>query len=294
MDPEERLDYLFGLTRNRVMHYFLLVLPSGASSDLDSTLRVECYIDNRRINFQRKEFKEAIADLWERSFRVSEPYAYAQSAATAPTFILRYDQIIQYESVPLRKFMGPAESIRARGDLFKEFKVVERTMLLYELAECALLFLRTGLLGNLCSCCLFRSKDARYNVRISTPPRIAHMNPETGEIDSTEKWCETNLAGVHEHFRRLGVLIVEIAVGAPVREAALNEQTNEVEIKFEAKDIPTGAIPASSLGDIEEKVQAALNYAAADAVRHCFGQTTPSDQISFHDLNSFYDSVVGP
>ena len=181
-------------------------------------------------------------------------------------------------------------------NLHGEFSKPERTRFAYELAECALLFLRTEWFSELCSCCIYRLENddlkTVFTVRVNKLSHADHIDPQTGQSCNQTQWCEQELR--RTHIRRLGVLLTEIAIGSPVFEVAFNGLKNDVEIDFDVGMSESGTIRAAHFKDILRRVGRESSEDFMDAVGYCLKQGTTPRDVAQADLESFYDHVVEP
>lgn len=165
--------------------------------------------------------------------------------------------------------------------------------LAYELAECALLFLRTEWFSKICSYTIYRLESADlkpvHTVRISRLDHSDHVDPESGQPCHRTMWCEQELLNMH--IRRLGVLLTEIAIRSPVVEVAFNDWENDVEIDFTAEG---DKLETSLRRDILRRVRRESSEDFMDAVGYCLKQGNIPRDVVQADLESFYDHVVEP
>lgn len=217
---------------------------------------------------------------------------FVRISENTPGFAVSRYHLPRQDLTNLRTFMISTKSDFAQN-LHGEFSRPERIKLAYELAECALLFLRTELFFELCSCCIYRleSDDLKtiFTVRVSRLDLADHFDSETGQPCRQRQWCEEQLLSMHI---RLGVLLTEIAIGSPIVDIAFNDRKNDVEIDFDVDKI--GFAPGSHFKDILRRVRREGGEDFMDAVAYCLKQGTAPRDVLHADLESFYDHVVEP
>lgn len=179
------------------------------------------------------------------------------------------------------------------NSLHGDFSRRDRIKLAYELAESVLIFMKTTWYSQLCSCAVHRicidevEEEYEYYFRINN---TCHFEPGTGEIRSTKQWCEEEL--VHMHIYRLGVLLVEIALGKAVTEVACDHACNRLEIDL-------GEDTAAHPQDLPPRKVARLVERAAGedfsmAVKYCLSHGKRPEAIGPEELGRFFDEVVAP
>lgn len=294
--PDQRQTKIFGSARECHISYNLCVSPRHQLSEKCS-LRIQCReakmssISNIQWD---QNLKHALQKLY--SSEDTSNNLYVRIAENTPGFIVSGHYLPQQEFENLRTFMVSTKSDFARN-LHGRFSRPERTRLAYELAECALLFLKTEWFSELCSCCIFRLESADlktiFTVRVNRLIHSDHVDPETGQSCHLTQWCEEEL--LRMHIRRLGVLLAEIAIGSPIFEVAFNKLRNDIEIDFEAVGgRETEAAGASHFKDILRRVRYEGSEDLMDAVAYCLKQGNAPRHVVRADLNSFYDHVVEP
>jgi hypothetical protein len=177
--------------------------------------------------------------------------------------------------------------------LHGDFSRRDRIKLAYELAESVLIFMKTTWYSQLCSCAVHRicidevEEEYEYYFRINN---ACHFEPGTGEIRSTKQWCEEEL--VHMHIYRLGVLLVEIALGKAVAEVACDHASNRLEIDLgeDAAAHPQDLPPRK----VAQRVERAAGEDFSMAVKYCLSHGKRPEAVGHEELGRFFDEVVAP
>ncbi|KAI4267851.1 MAG: hypothetical protein L6R38_008068 [Xanthoria sp. 2 TBL-2021] len=288
---DQRQQVIMEFARNRYITYNFSVSPRQGTLGV-SGLKIQCQ-EATRMSIPDGAWDQNLPHALRKLCCSEDPpnglCTYIRTAKNAPGFAITSHQCPEYVSENLRTFMISNQSqynLRLQG----EFSRTERTKLAYELVECSLLFLKTGWFSNICSCSIYRleSNDLKpvHTVRIRRHDHNDHVDAESGQRCLRTKWCEQEL--VNMHIRRLGVLLVEIAIGSPVIEVAFNCAKNDVEIDFDARGEET------MRRDILRRVRRESGEDFMDAVGYCLKQgTAPKDMVQA-DLEAFYDHVVEP
>lgn len=179
------------------------------------------------------------------------------------------------------------------NSLHSDFSRRDRIKLAYELAESVLIFMKTTWYSQLCSCAVHRicidevEEEYEYYFRINN---TCHFEPGTGEIRSTKQWCEEEL--IHMHIYRLGVLLVEIALGKAVAEVACDHATNLLEIDLGEK---TAAHPQDwPPRRVAQRVERAAGEDFSMAVKYCLSHGKRPEAIGPEELGRFFNEVVAP
>ena len=192
--PDERQQKLFQFARECHLPYSFCVSPRHSLTQV-SKLKLHC----REVNIahsSRTTWHQSLLDALQKlcdGDRLSSNPAYVRTAENALGFVLSQSQLPEHDRENLRTFMLSKKANFAR-DLHGEFSRSERTRLSYELAECALLFLRTEWFSELCSCCVYRLENSdlktAYTVRINRLEHDDHIDSETGQSCDQKQWCE--------------------------------------------------------------------------------------------------------
>jgi hypothetical protein len=193
----------------------------------------------------------------------------------------------------LRVLFSSSQSEDFMNSLHSDFSRRDRIKLAYELAESVLIFMKTTWYSQLCSCAVHRicidevEEEYEYYFRINN---TRHFEPGTGEIGPTKQWCEEEL--IHMHIYRLGVLLVEIALGKAVAEVACDHATNRLEIDLgegtaaHPQDLPPRKVA--------RRVEKAAGEDFSMAVKYCLSHGKRPEAIGPKDLGRFFNEVVAP
>ena len=210
-------------------------------------------------------------------------------------FVMTKYNLREQAKTSLRTFMASTKT-KYGEELHGEFSRPDRIRIAFELAECALFFLKTECFIELCSCCIYRLEDAdletSFTVRLSELRSTDHVDPESGEPCQLKKWCEEELWGMH--IRRLGVLLIEIAIGSPIYDLAFNEPKNSIEIDFDLGADESGKVRAARLTNILRRVRQTGGQDFMEAVLYCLKQGVTPRNVTQEDLETFHDQVIGP
>ena len=200
------------------------------------------------------------------------------------------------EVISLRKLLSTVQSYSLLQALHSEFSWRERIKLAYELAETAMLLLRTRWLTSVCSCRIHRTciddedEEYEYYLRLN---HIEHLEPGSGESQDVRQWCEEELTNMH--FRRLGIVLIEVALGQPVVDAGYDHIKNQVNIDHEVEDFTTSSRSRACLPrETARRVEQAAGEDFSIAVEYCLRQGISPDAVGKRDLERFYNRVVAP
>jgi hypothetical protein len=295
--PDQRQKKIFEFARECHIPYNFCVSPRHSSSGM-SGLRIQCQ-EAKKSSFSNISWDRSLQHALQKlccSENTSDGLrAYVRIAENEPGFVVSRYHLPQQDLENLRTFMVSTKSDFAQH-LHGEFSRPERTRLAYELAEWALLFLRTEWFSELCSCCIYRLESADlktvFTVRVNKLSHADHVDPETGQSCHQTQWCEQELRSMH--IRRLGVLLTEIAIGSPIFEVAFNELKNDVEVDFDVGVSEFGKTRVARFKDILRRVRRESSEDFMDAVGYCLKQGTAPRDVVQADLESFYDHVVEP
>ncbi len=294
---EQRQRQVFKFARESNIPYYFCISSRYLSSEV-STLRIKCQKTEKSSSSNiswNPSLQHVLQKLCCTENTSAVLSAYFRTAEDAPGFVVSRCHLPQQISENLRSFMVSTQSDFAEN-LHGEFSRAERTRLAYELAECALLFLRTEWFSELCSCCIFRLENndmrACFTVRVNRLSHVDHVDPQTGKPCRQTQWCEEELRKMH--IRRLGVLLTEIAIGSPIFEVAFNAPENDVEIDFDVGIGESGPIRVAHHKNILRRVGRESGEDFMDAVGCCLKQGIAPRDVVQADLESFYDHVVEP
>ena len=292
--PDQRQQFISESARNSQIPYNFSVSPRQGASGVTG-LRIQCQ-EATQHSVANVAWIENLSHVLQEIWRSRDPpdgfRTYIRTAEDTPGFLLSSCLCHKQAYENLRTFMT-SNKIQHDRYLHGRFSKTERTKLAYELVECALLFQGTGWFSELCSCSIYRLEGddlkPAHTVRLRRLDRSDHVDAELGQPCLQATWCEQEL--VDMHFRRLGVLLVEIAIGSPVIEVAFNGAKNEVEIDFDARGDESSTAKRK---DILRRVRREGNEDIMDAVDYCLKQNTKPQAMVKADLEEFYDRVVEP
>jgi hypothetical protein len=303
-DPASRMEIFSHAVRedsNSFQYNFCLFSvrdPSNVLVDFSCRLApVQSTTTAANIGRQYQSFSAATRDLLTptnlqpcASFRL-------QASDDVPAFIL--EKLAERSGVVeddlhvqcLRTFMA-GNKMDYGEELHGPFKSEERWRLAYELAEWALFFLKTNWFSKLCSCSVYRMETATLRTRFLTRiGRIDHVDTTTGDLGSGRQWCEEEIKDMH--IRRLGVLLVEIALGFPVPDLVLHPRKGVLfdhELDLEDREKTT----VLDRRAINRKIKREMGQDYTDAVDYCLRQSIPPARVRTRDLRSFQLNVVEP
>jgi hypothetical protein len=180
--------------------------------------------------------------------------------------------------------------------LHGDFAKRDRIKLAYELAESAMVFLKTNWYSRLCSCTIQQvcideaTEEYEYCLRMS---EIRHLAPESGEMQSTRQWCREELLDMH--VPRLGILLVEIALGSVISDVAYDPVTGKVWLDL-AGDSGLASDEAQELSPrkVARRVEKAAGEDFSLAVEYCLQHGIRPQEVGIIDIERFYNRVVAP
>ena len=180
------------------------------------------------------------------------------------------------------------KSILSEKKLAQTLSQAERKQLSYELAECALLFLRTSWFSELCTCALRRNVvqqdlSTTFTFRIGN---VKHIQPDDHE--EHPPWCTQELKGMH--IRRFGVLLTELCLGKLAFDVRTSDSFDAVEIDF----ADSSKSSFTSLEEVLREIEIEVPDDFKEAVRHCLLQKTSPEAITRDQIEEFHDDVVEP
>jgi hypothetical protein len=273
-----RMDAIYSHLRDDMLPFYMV------AHQLDNDVAINvCVQVMKQISFSELW----APDLYHAVERLCKPETspgakiYFKDSQSNSVFMANRTDVAITTTESLRCFLAAAKNKN-------RFRRSERVQLGYELAEYALLLLRTNWLSDICGCCVRRAQgfNTQYAVRFG---QIEHLDPTTGTRVPEKQWCEADWRRMH--IRRIGVLLAEIAIGANVLAAKLDEETDSVQIDFGSgfeDDI------YKNIDAILARVEDEAGYDWRDAIKHCLGQgLTPAD-VGLSDLDMFFIKVVNP
>jgi hypothetical protein len=282
---DRRMETLSESVRSGHLTYHLSAAHSSAPTDI---LGVYCQETRRSAHDGDDQFSRALQRLFRD--RAADQRIYLRPEGTSISFVFGTCPCTCYHSHSLRSLMMAPNS---EEDDRQYFLSQERPLLAYELAECALLFLKTGWFCDLCSCSVLRTEDragrTSFMIRISG---VHHVDAKSGEPAEQRQWCETSLRNMH--IRRLGLLLTEISLQTAVKNAVYDEARTEIGITLGLNHVDPATTSLLGLREIGKRVRRATSEDFREAVQYCLKNGTAARDICQQDLDYFYDIVVAP
>lgn len=302
IEPASRMEIFSHAVRedsNSFQYNFCLLSdqdPNNVLVDFSCKLASERSGTAATIGRQHQSFRTATRDLLNPTSLGPYTSFRLQAREDVPAFVLerlgersRVEGDLRIQC--LRTFMA-IHKVDYEEELHGPFKLEERWRLAYELAEWALFFLKTKWFSKLCSCCVYRMETTNlrttFRARVG---RVDHIDTSTGDVENGRQWCEEEITNMH--IRRLGVLLIEIALGFPVPDLALHprkgimiDEELDVENPERTKVLDRRAI--------NRKIKREMGQDYTDAVDYCLQQGITPDQVGMVELQSFQLHVVEP
>ncbi|MCJ1395418.1 hypothetical protein MMC18_008304 [Xylographa bjoerkii] len=279
-------------------HFQMTSLATNPFTTFDTTIETAASGDH---SDPLLSFEEAVSLLLRRmspSANMSESVISFGSGLEYTTFGIHRITRTQQDSEVLRTILLKSRSCDLLESLHGDFSWKDRIKLAYQLAETSLLLLRTHWFQGLCSCAI-RTAMIRpveeddediteFRLRMT---HVEHLDPDTGELETWRQFCEVDLAGMH--IRRLGILLIEIALGQPVIDAGYDSIRQRVEMDLADAAAPEGT-RSFAPREIAERIRKAAGEDFSVAVEYCLRQGTRPEDISQPQLERFYNKVVAP
>lgn len=281
-EPDERLECLESFTSNRtIAHHFYLSKKGKAITTYPmlccrpSQVKKKTTVSGENVpladllhGFQAQHSPKDTVIYYDLSSGTQFSFDY-QGSSTLSSSCLR--------------------SILSQEKLRQTLSQAERKQLSYELAECALLFLRTRWFSELCTCALRRNVvqqdlSTTFTFRIGN---VQHIHPDDHE--EHPPWCTQELKGMH--IRRIGVLLTELCLGKLAFDVRMSHSFDAVEIDFTKDPLESSFTP---LEDVLREVEIEVSDDFKEAVRHCLLQETSPEAITRDQIEEFHDDVVEP
>ena len=170
-----------------------------------------------------------------------------------------------------------------------------------ELVDCGLLLLQTSWLSELCSCALRRhDADLRKGICTIRVTEVDHIIPRCEDIQPNNCWCmQDPMRGMY--VRRLGVLLVELALETPVFDVALATSSTDLELSF-LDDWP--AQPQSArqwpretfLRTVDRLKKAKIPKDYREVVKYCLQCTWTRERVLNNEsfLREYYWEILQP
>jgi hypothetical protein len=288
---ERRGETLTARAGNGAFPYYVQLTRNPPASDA-LKIAIESVLPNAHTNWC-SDFEHGVLS-WRSSSHGDS--LFMRSTCHRATFKLRKGEGWTHGSEALRMFLSSTAPEDLLQSLHGDFSKRDRVKLAYELAESVLIFLKTNWYSRLCSCAVHRvcvdeaEEEYEFYFRVNN---LRHLEPDSGQTRPTKQWCEEELVNMHIH--RLGVLLVEIALGTSVREVAYNPQTRKVEIELSQDS----SLPSDQGEDLPpRKVARRVEKAAGEdfslAVDYCLRHGMRPNEIGPEELKRFYNKVVAP
>ena len=221
---------------------------------------------------------------------------YMRPESRKGTFVVKGREGWTRNSRPLRSLFSVTKPEDFLQSLHGDFAKRDRIKLAYELAESAMVFLKTNWYSRLCSCtvqraCIDEAKEEyEYCLRMSD---IRHLDPESGEMQSTRQWCEEELLNMH--IQRLGILLVEITLGTAVIDVSYDPVTGKVELDLgRDSGLVSDQVQELSPRKVARRVERAAGEDFSLAVEYCLQHGIRPKEVGIDDLERFYNRVVAP
>jgi hypothetical protein len=294
IEPDRRLEFLSRCDGKGALIYHLSSSPQENTSGTVLCVSCEEVRDVTGLEWEERSsiFSQAVLRLMIPTTG-NGGHVYLKGDGHEATFMLQGSANILQNAESLRSFLVRKQSNFGEW-LEGSFLKKEKSRLLYEIAECALLFLKTRWLCELCSCSVYRVEDEEYRpsylLRIND---VCHTPVDGHPADYNGlQWCQQELRGMH--IRRLGVLLTEIVLDSTVMDAVYNRRADDVEIDLELNAENPEMTPAYHIRDILRRIQQKGSEDLKDAIGYCLRQGTPAEGITLAQIESFFDHVVAP
>jgi hypothetical protein len=175
--------------------------------------------------------------------------------------------------------------------LHGKFSLTERVKMAYELAECALIYSRTDLFCNICSCIIRRTErkpatgssplECMYTLQLGEVRHIK-STATAGQTEASVPICQRHIKT--KHIQRLGLVLWEIATGAePWLELAAEVPSTRM------------SFGVGELSEIGHDIAEIMSVDFSDAVEYCLAQkrAVPAE-MDEPAMQAFYWRVVKP
>jgi hypothetical protein len=211
IEPERRQETLAHRAGNGAFPYYIQLSRNPPASDA-LKIAIESVLPNGSQTWC-SDFEQGVLS-WRGS--VSGDSLFMRPSSRTATFRLKRIDGWTHGSVALRASLSSIDPEDLLQSLHGDFSKRNRVKLAYELAESALIFLKTKWYSRLCGCALHcvcvdeLEEEYEFYFRANS---LHHLEPKCGQTQPTKQWCEEELANMH--IQRLGVLLVEIALGRP-------------------------------------------------------------------------------
>ncbi|SPB51396.1 unnamed protein product [Aspergillus niger] len=191
---------------------------------------------------------------------------------------------------PLRQILSGSHGHSEREEIFSP---TTKAKVAIDIAVTGLIFLKSSWYTELCSChlrCEQLCDGGYFHCCLRVGP-IEHVPPLWGR-DSHGCWCNT-VPGMH--LRRIGLLLVEVAVGRPILDATVTGSS--MLLRYAIKDPPN--MNHGDIDSISDNVFLATHSVPyQNAVKYCLRSSLqPTDigrSASRDDFQEYFDNVVAP
>jgi hypothetical protein len=291
IEAERRKETLAARAGNGGFPYYVQLSRNPPASDA-LKIAIESVLPNDR-KVWCSDFEQGVLS-WRSS--VSGDSLFMRPKSQTATFRLKRIDGWTHGSVALRASLSSTDPEDLLESLHGDFSKRNRVKLAYELAESALIFLKTKWYSRLCGCALHcvcvDELEEEYEFYFRTN-NLHHLEPECGQTQPTKQWCEEEL--VNMHIQRLGVMLVEIALGTSVTEVAYNQKTRKVELDLcQDTSLPPDQVHDLPPRKIARRVEKAAGEDFSLAVDYCLRHGREPGEIGAEELERFYNKVVAP
>jgi hypothetical protein len=281
-EPDQRLECLQSFERNSAINYQFYLSKEG---EANKTYPIICC---RPSHSDKKTRRKGETDSLEDVFRQFQAQPSSKRTITYRESFSGTQFSFDYQgSATLSSHC--LKSILAQKDLRKNLSLSERIQLSYEVAECALLFLRTRWFSELCTCAV-RRNVVQQDLKTTFTLRLGNVKHKPCiHNEDSPPWCTQELKEMH--ICRVGVLLTELALSKLAFDVRTRSSFNAVEIDFTGDPSKSSLTP---LEDLLREVEIAASEDIKEAVKHCFLQKTAPEAITRDQIEEFYDDVVRP
>ena len=185
------------------------------------------------------------------------------------------------------------------GNTPQNFIYLTKLKAVLELIDCGLLFIRTSWFSQLCSCALHRQgAELGERIHIFRVTEFEHVTPTCDDIEATHCWCmQDPVQGMY--IRRLGILLVELALETPVFDVTLAANSTDLELSFLSE--PAFLYGRLSRRESWNNTKARLKQAGVDeayikVVKYCLECTWTRDRVLISEdlLREYYWKILQP
>ena len=173
--------------------------------------------------------------------------------------------------------------------LTKKFKYLTKRKAALELVDYGMLFLKTNWLSQLCSCALRRVvTDPRERIHVFRVTEFEHVTPSDGNDNQATRCCCTQEFMQGKYVKRLGVLLVELALEKPVFDVVEVPNSTNLQLSFP----PEANTPSLS----ERLKEAGVDEAYVKVVEYCLKCTWTRERVMDDErfLREYYWDILLP